>query len=154
MAGRRGASEVLGALFIALIVVAMSAAYVMAGRSMAQSQTLSMIDIIRAAERRQRQLLSLTYAYRDGSGNLHLFIYNYGSETSTPDRLYAAGSTYTRGSGQCTFSMKLAGTNTQVSSIGPKQLVELTATPTPAQSQFDMILTTAEGGIFIWKFQG
>jgi flagellin-like protein len=151
---RRAVSEIVGAVLVAMITIAMAVAYVMAGRSTAQSQVLSMVDLIRAAERRQRQLLSLTYAYKDGSGNLHLFIYNYGSETSTPDKLYLAEPTYVMGSGQYTFDMKQAGTNTPVPCIGSKQLVELTATPAPSQNQFDIILTTAEGGIFIWKFQG
>jgi hypothetical protein len=150
---RCAVSEIVGAVLIAMITIAMSVAYVVAGRSVAQSQTLSMVDLIRAAERRQRQLLSLTYQYKDGNGRLHLFIYNYGSEASTPDKLYLAGTAYTGEPGQRMFDMTQAGTNTTVQFIGSKQLVELIATPAPGQNQFDIILMTKEGGIFLWKFQ-
>ena len=152
---RRATSEMVGAILIAMITVAMAVAYAAAGRSMVGSQALSMVDVIRAAERRQRQLLSLSYAYKDGEGNLHLFIYNYGSEACTPDKLYIAGQTYTCGSGSYTFDMRQAGTNSPFSPsafpIDQKQLAELRAKPAPGSPQFDVILTTAEGGIFIWK---
>jgi flagellin-like protein len=139
---RRAVSEIVGAVLVAMITIAMSAAYVMAGRSTAQSQTLSMVDLIRAAERRQRQLLSLTYFYKDGS-NLYLYIYNYGSEASTPDRLYISGT-------ECSYSIyQEYGVGNGC--IDPKELVVLKTTIDPLLSQFDAIFTTKEGGIFIWK---
>jgi len=144
MVKRRAASEMLGAVLIAVITIAMSAAYVMAGSSMAQSQALSMVDLIRAAERRQRQLLSLTYAHRDGS-NLYLYIYNYGSEASTPDKLYI-------GDAACPHSIyQEYGGTVGNGRIDPKELVVLKTTINPLLSQFDVIFTTKEGGIFIWK---
>lgn len=150
---RTAASEMVGAILIAMITIAMSVAYAIAGRSAAEGQTLSMVDLIRTAEKRQRQLLSLTYAYKDGNGRLHLFIYNYGSETVKPERLYLAGTVYTEGSGGNSFSMKDAYGN-PVSTIDPSQLVELTVPQPPGQPSFDVVLVTAEGGVFIWKFQG
>jgi hypothetical protein len=142
----------LGAMLIALITIAMSAVYVTAGAGTAQSQAMSMVDLIRAAEKRQRQLLSVTYYYKDGNGRLHLFIYNYGAEASTPDKLYMARVAYSYGSGSNTYDMKQAGGNTPVNCIDSKKLVELTATPGfPLPSEFEVILTTKEGGIFIWK---
>jgi flagellin-like protein len=141
---RRAVSEIVGAVLVAMITIAMSAAYVMAGRSTAQSQALSMVDLIRAAERRQRQLLSLTYFYKDGS-NLYLYIYNYGSEASTPDKLYISGSAYSY-----SIYQEYGGTVGN-GCIDPKELVVLKTTIDPLLSQFDAIFTTKEGGIFIWR---
>lgn len=80
---KRAVSEVLGAVLIAVIVMAMSATYIMfeAGRS--ARETMGIVDLIRAAEKSQSQLLSLTYYYRQDS-SLKLYVYNYGKETSTP----------------------------------------------------------------------
>jgi len=138
---RRAVSEIVGAVLIAMITIVMSAAYVMAGRSTAQSQALSMVDLIRAAEREQRQLLSLTYAYKNGS-NLCLYIYNYGSEASTPDKLYISGSA-------CSYSIQEYGVGNGC--IDPKELVMLNATIGSLPSQFDAVFTTKEGGMFTWR---
>ena len=141
---RRAVSEIVGAVLIAMITIAMAVAYIVAGRSVAQSQALSMVDLIRAAERRQRQLLSLTYAYKDGS-NLYLYIYNYGSEASTPDKLYINGTAYSYSINQEYGGIVGNGC------IDPKELVVLKITMNQLPSQFDAIFTIKEGGIFIWK---
>jgi hypothetical protein len=85
---RRGVSEVLGAILIAVIVMGMSATYVTLEASRSKAETMSVVDLIRAAERKQRQLLSLIYYYKQGN-NLKLYFYNYGSETSTPKLILA-----------------------------------------------------------------
>jgi len=87
---KRGVSEVLGAILIALIVAAMSATYVMMEASQSAKKTMSIVDLIRAAEKRQKQLLSLTYYYKQNN-SLKLYIYNYGEEDSTPKLLLVDG---------------------------------------------------------------
>jgi hypothetical protein len=152
-ARRRGVSEVLGAMLVAMMAVAISVAYVAAGGLAARQQALSFVDVVRAAERAQRQLLSLTYYYRS-EGCIHLFIYNYGSDPSTPERLVIAGAAYVRGAGSYAYNMTLAGDSARhVDAIDPRQLVELTATPAPEADEFEVALATAEGGVFVWKLQ-
>jgi hypothetical protein len=133
---RRAVSEIVGAVLIAMITIAMSVAYVVAGRSVAQSQTLSMVDLIRAAERRQRQLLSLTYYYKYGN-NLDLYLYNYGNENATIKKLFV-------GNFEVTDSRVIGLT------VVPKELKYVTFRCDQSGS-LDVLLLTEEGGIFIWK---
>jgi hypothetical protein len=134
LVGRRAVSEILGAILVAVITVAISVVYASAGAHTAESQALSMVDVIRAAERRQRQLLSLTYWYLEGS-NLHLFIYNYGNENSTIKALFVGDYNVTGVVGV---------------TVTPKELKEVSFT-CPRSGLLDVVLLTREGGIFIWK---
>ena len=81
MRGRRGVSEVLGAIVIAVLVLSMSASYVLLEMERSGRETYSIIDLIRKAEKRQKQLLSLIYYQKKGS-DLKIYIYNYGEEPS------------------------------------------------------------------------
>ncbi len=81
--GKRGVSEVVGAILIAGIVLAMSMSWVALEAGRSTEQTTSVVDMIRAAQKSQQQSLSLAYYYKQGS-NLNLFLYNYGTENSTP----------------------------------------------------------------------
>ena len=83
---RRGVSEALGAIVIAVLVLGMTASYVLLEMERSGRETHSIIDLIRKAERSQKQLLSLIYYQRSG-GNLKVYIYNYGDEASTPQRI-------------------------------------------------------------------
>jgi hypothetical protein len=133
---KRAVSEIAGAVLVAMITIAMSVTYVVAGRSVAQSQTLSMVDLIRAAERRQRQLLSLTYYYKHGD-NLDLYLYNYGNENATIKKLFV-------GNFEVTDSRVIGLT------VVPKELKYVTFGCNQSGS-LDVLLLTEEGGIFIWK---
>ena len=55
---KRAASEVLGAILIATIVMAMSATYIMLEAGRSTKETMGIVDLIRVAERRQKHLLS------------------------------------------------------------------------------------------------
>lgn len=134
---RRGVSEVLGAILIAVMVISMSTAYALWAGQASQRQAMSIADIIRAAERRQRQLLSLTYAYRDGQSRVHLYVYNFGSEASTVSRLFVGGQEITDSS--------VIGKVLPPKS-GPHELAFVCS----ASGSMDVLLATAEGGIFIW----
>jgi hypothetical protein len=125
----------------------MSATYVTLEASRSKAETMSVVDLIRAAEKRQRQLLSLTYCYPDGQGRLHLFIYNYGEETSTPNIVIVGQNVYYKDVNMTSIIMKNMDTGVPCSDIPPKMLVELTV-PAPA---FDFVMLTVEGGIFSWK---
>jgi len=58
---RRGVSEVLGAIVIAVLVLGMTASYVLLEMERSGRETHSITDLIRKAEKRQKQLLSLIY---------------------------------------------------------------------------------------------
>ena len=144
MRGRRGVSEVLGAIVVAILVLGMSVSYILLEMERAGRETYSIIDLIRKAERRQRQLLSLIFYRRQGS-DLKLYIYNYGDEYSTPKRILTD-----REVPLSKVRMRNMDTGEEVSSIPPKTLVELTL-PAPSADSFTLVIITEEGGVFSWK---
>jgi len=79
----RAVSEIYGAILIALITLSISAAYIAFSSREAGEQTMTIVDMIRAAEKAQKQHLSLTYFCRHGD-EVRFYIYNYGSENTTP----------------------------------------------------------------------
>lgn len=144
MRGRRGVSEVLGAIVIAVLVLSMSVSYVLFEIERSGRETLSIIELIRKAEKRQKQLLSLIYYQKKGS-DLKVYIYNYGEEASTPQRILTD-----REVPLSSVSMKNMDTGQACSSIPPKTLVELTM-PAPSADSFTLVIITDEGGVFSWK---
>jgi hypothetical protein len=80
---KRGVSEVVGAILIAVIVLGMSFSWAAMEASRSNEQTTSIVDMMKSAEKSQQQSLSLTYYYEQGT-DLNLFLYNYGTENSTP----------------------------------------------------------------------
>jgi hypothetical protein len=142
--GKRGASEVLGAIIITVIVMAMSATYVMLEAGRSTRETMGIVELIRAAEKKQKQLLSLTYYYKQGS-SLKLYIYNYGDETSTPKMILIEQEVPLS-----SVSMRNMDTDDTCNNIPPKILVEI-ALPAPDQSTFTLALFTEEGGFYSWR---
>jgi len=145
---KRGTSEVLGALLIASIVISMSTVWLTFEASHATRRTMSVVNIIRAAERKQKQLLSLTYYYYDeNDGYLKLYIYNYGDEVSTPNRIIT--------NREVKFEIRDPNTGNPIDSrIKPKTLVELAIEETYIPSGkdfFNLVLFTEEGGIYSWR---
>ena len=141
---RLGVSEVLGAIVITILVLGVSASYILLGMERSGGETLSIIELIRRAERRQNQLLSLIY-YQRQNGDLKVYIYNYGDEPSTPKRIFAD-----REIPLSKISIKNMDTGDLIGNIPPKTLVELTM-PSPSTEDFILVLITEEGGIFSWK---
>lgn len=150
MVARRAASEMLGAILVAVITVAMSVAYATYGLTRAQTQTASISDVLRTSAKAQRQLLTVSYYYRSGiDGKLRLYIYNMGSEASTLKTVVVGSTKYDLPDPN--VMMKDMYTNQQITDcmIQPKRLVELSV-PAPA-GQVDIIVLTVEGGIFVWR---
>jgi len=148
--GRRGVSEVLGAILIAIIVISMSVTYVMFGLERSSRETTSIIELIRAAEKRQRQLLSLIYYHEQGN-KLILYIYNYGEETSNITRILTNQDVPLD-----KIEMKDLSSDTPINdqTINPKTLVELTileAEKYVPDNDFNLVLFTEEGGIYSWR---
>jgi hypothetical protein len=81
--GKRGVSEVVGAILIAVIVLAMSMSWVAMEASHSNEQNTSVVDMMKSAEKSLQQSLSLSYYYKQGN-SLNLLLYNYGTENSTP----------------------------------------------------------------------
>ena len=75
--GRRGVSEVFGALLLAMVMLAVTVTYVTFELQRTSREVHGIVDLIRTAEKRQSVLLSLTYytwvnrsaLYFDGSGS-------------------------------------------------------------------------------------
>lgn len=127
----------MGAILVAAIVISMSLTYAFWSEQTAQRQVMSVIDIMRAAEKRQKQLLSLTYAYKDGEERVHLYIYNYGSEASTVSKLFIGAQNVTASVYGITLPPK----------SGPHEL----EFPCHVSGQADVLLITQEGGSFVWR---
>jgi len=142
---RRGVSEVLGAIVIAILVLGMTASYVLLEMERSGRETHSIIDLIRKAEKRQKQLLSLIYYQRSGGNSKVYIYYNYRDEVSTPQRILTD-----REVPLSEVSMKNMDAGEACSSIPPKTLVELTL-PDPASSNFTLVIITREEGVFSWR---
>jgi hypothetical protein len=137
---RRAASEIVGAILIAIITASISVAYAFWGGTAVSQQASSIVDVIRQATSRQRQLLSLLHARRGTS--LELYICNYGTEPSTPERVYVNGQL---GS----FQLYDMVSKTSCDAINPKRIVRLTLSD-PGTPTVDVILVTNCGGIYTW----
>jgi len=110
---------------------------------MLTTHAYGIIDQIRTAGRRQRQLLSLLYYYKDGLGNLVLYIYNYGAEDSTISRLFMKDGEVPISS----ITVKNAETNQPLQGrvIPPKVLAEVRV-PNAPSGTYVVFLMTEEGG--------
>ncbi|MBO3809763.1 MAG: hypothetical protein FGF50_09260 [Candidatus Brockarchaeota archaeon] len=144
---RWAASEVLGAILVAVITMVMCAVYIAYGLVQTQTQTASISDMLRLNAKAQRQLLSLSYYYSDGK--LHIFIYNMGNEESTLKTVVIGSVKYDLPNPH--IRMKDAVTQNPIDNckIAAKQLVEITAPR--QQGQVDLLVLTEEGGVFIWR---
>jgi len=142
---RRGVSEVLSAILIAVIVMGMSISYTLFEMERSERQTMSLIDLIRGAEIRQKQLLSLIYYYEEG-GVLKVYIYNFGDVPSTPKRIFTD-----REVPLSEVTIKDPSSGELYDTILPKTLVEI-ALPAPAEAGiFTLVILTEKGGIFSWE---
>ena len=145
---RRGISEVAGVVLMSLVVASISLVWLATQGPLLTMQASSIIDQLRAAERRQRQLLSLLYYFKDGAGNLVLYIYNYGAEDSTASRLFVGDGEVDLGS----VTVKNAETNQPLPGlrIPPKVLAEVKI-PSAPSGRYIVFLMTEEGGRFAWE---
>jgi len=145
---RRGVSEVAGVILVSMIIFSVGLAWLAAQGPLLAMQAYSIIDLIRAAERRQRQLLSLLYYFKDGAGNLVLYIYNYGVEDSTIARLFVGDGEVDLGS----VTVKNAETNQPLPGlrIPPKVLAEVKI-PSAPSGRYIVFLMTKEEGRFAWE---
>ena len=149
MGKRRAASEMLGAIIVAVVTIAMSVAYAGYGLTQAQAQTASISDVLRSSARAQRQLLTLTYYCRSGDGRLRAYIYNMGSEDSTLKTIIVGPVKYDLPNANVQLRDAVSGQPIGDCRVAPKRLVELSV---PAQSgQVDVLVLTEEGGKFIWR---
>lgn len=133
----------MGAILIALITIAVSVAYATYSAQQASQQTMSVTDLIRAAERRQSQLLSLTYCYKQGN-RLRLYLYNYGTQESTPKLILVNGQVVSNP------AMKDVSTGDACDTIAPRSLVELTLQAF-GSSPFEVVVLTEQGAVYSWK---
>ena len=143
--GRRGVSEVLGVLLITIVLMATAMVYVSLQSSRAERETSGIVEMITKAEKRQGQLLSLTYYY-NSSNQLRIYIYNYGNINSTLELVMVAGQTVPLSS----ITMKDMDTGQTCSTISPKKLVEVTISA-PYTSTFYFTIQTEEGSTFTWQ---
>jgi hypothetical protein len=139
---RYSASEVLGALLIAAVVIAASIVYTTMAAERVGSEAIGVMDALRVAEQKQSQLLSLTYYYKDGA-YLKLYIYNYGSVSSAPKGVYVNGV-------EQSFTMKDMNSGRSCREIAPKMLVELSVRAY-GSNPYEILLLTEEGATYIWK---
>lgn len=138
---RRGVSEVVGAFLMALIMMGIAAAWVTFEAPRISRESMGIVEALRMAARRQRQLLAILYYYKtsDSTPKLKVYIYNYGSEDSTisGDRgIVLAGLVVPRE--QVVMKDAESGAAITDYKIKPRQTVEITF-PCPSRV-FDLIL--------------
>jgi len=143
--GCKAVSEVVGVLLVAAIIVAASVAYLTFGVQSMGSQTASLSDAMRQAQRRSQILLSLTYYEKKGH-SIHLYIYNYGTLDAKVDQLYVQGSRITA------FTVKDMDTGHRIRDrkIPAGKLVDLYFTRN-LSGEVDIFLVTRELATFSWK---
>jgi hypothetical protein len=154
---RNAVSEMLGAILIALITISMAVTYVSLAGQSASRQAMSLCDLMRVVQKRQRQLLSLAYWSVDGSGRVHLYIYNYGKENATiwdpVTKQY--GYIYVQGSRVKVQMYEVRAPAHRPMSdseaIRPGILVDISFTPPSQSPTLDILLWTGEGAFFVWK---
>lgn len=150
---RRGVSEVTGALLIALVMISVAVAWLMLEAPRISRESMGVIEALRAAARRQRQLLSILYYYRTSDGKLRIYLYNYGSEDSTisgDKGIILAGSVVLRE--QVVMKDAESGSSITDYKVRPRQTVEMTFPSCPSGT-FDLIIRTEEGGLFVWELK-
>jgi len=143
--GRRGVSEVLGAIVIAILVLGMSASYILFEMERSERETFSLIDLIRRAERRQKILLSLIY-YQVNDGQLEVFLYNFGDVSATPVKIL----TDVEVDSFEIYDASVGDGGLRLDVIPSETLVKLVL-PVPSENTFSFVLVTEEGGIFVWE---
>jgi len=152
---RRGVSELVGIFLMTLIVMGIAAAWLTLEAPRISRESMGIVEALRAAARRQRQLLSLLYYYKtsESTPKLRIYIYNYGFEESTisgDKGIILAGSVVPREA--VTMRDAESGASITDYKIKPKQTVEITFPSCPSGT-FDLIIRTEEGGIFIWELK-
>jgi len=143
--GRRGVSEVLGAIVIAVLVLGMSASYILFEMERSERETFSLIELIRRAERRQKILLSLIY-YQVNDGQLEVFLYNFGDVSATPVKIL----TDVEVDSFEIYDASVGDGGLRLDVIPSETLVKLVL-PVPSENTFSFVLVTEEGGIFVWE---
>lgn len=149
---RRGASEVLGVLLMTAIVMGIAAVWLSTEAPRISRESMGIIEMLRFAARRQSQLLSLLYYYKDSGNNLVLFLYNYGLENSTissRNGIILAGNIIPLD--QVVIRDAESGKVITNRVIRYKQVVEVIIPNCPPRGIYDLIIRTEEGGVFIWE---
>lgn len=86
---RRGVSEVVGVLLVTGVMFSVSSLFLFSQARTTGEATWGLVDLLRAGERRNREMLSLVYGFWEGS-RVHLYLYNYGGMVVEPQKWYAA----------------------------------------------------------------
>lgn len=132
----RGVSEILGAIVVFGIMLTSSVAYLSIELGRAKGEVAGITDMVRAAEHRQAQLLSLVYyAENRDLGLLRVYVFNYGTESAVIERFFLDGEEVSP------LSTRDAFTGIPCDAVEPKSMVELTFS-LPVENTFDFTLVT------------
>lgn len=142
MSGDRAVSEVISALIIAAIIIIGTAVYVGVAGQRISLEASSLANMVWKAQRRQGEMLSLTYSHPSGD-QLKLYIYNYGKVHVKPIRLYINGI-------QKSFTLIDAVSGESIGEIAPEQLALLSVRKY-GNSPYEIIIVTETGSTFTWK---
>jgi hypothetical protein len=76
---RRGVAQIIGFLIVTTALFGIVTYVLVAKGQQAEMKAQGLIDVMREAEARQREFISLVYAENDG-GQIKVYLYNYGTE--------------------------------------------------------------------------
>lgn len=138
---RLGLSEVIGAILILIIVLAVGIAFILFSMQQMSTQASSIADILKRARENQNQLLSLVYFYFEGS-KVHLYVYNYGTMNITVEKAYS-----------------IVDETAEEVAITPETfpaqtLIEATFNFTTEQPPSELVILSTTGAAFSIKFTG
>jgi len=141
----RGVSEILGAILVFAVVFASSVAYLSVEMRRAKGEVAGITDLVRAAEHRQAQLLSLVYYSENReTGLLRVYIFNYGTENAEVYQMYIGTERVEA------LAVRDSFTGAPLDSLPPRTLAEISL-QAPTENIFDFTLVTRWKAVYSWR---
>lgn len=79
----------VGVLLVTGVMFSASSLFLFSQARTTSGATWGLVDLLKAGERRNQEMLSLVYGFWEG-GRVHLYLYNYGGMAVEPQKWYVA----------------------------------------------------------------
>lgn len=148
MMDARGVSEVLSVLIVTSLISAFGFAYLAVYQARGTAGVMGIVDIIRAQEHRQNELLSLVFSGENHlTRTLRAYLYNYGTWDVVTDRFYLDQQEVD----PYQFNDITTGEPVGDGVIRSHHLVELVFRNRPLEGDNYLTVVTKWGGAFSWR---
>lgn len=136
----RGVASIIGFLIIMGALIGFSTVVLTGWGRSASSRASGLIDVMRQAEQRQKQLVTLVYSWEDSSG-IHAYLFNYGSVEAVVDRVWL-------GTGDVANEVDPTFSSTDYL-LPPKKLVEMVVENPPEGNK--LVILTESDTLYSWE---